>query len=170
MMQRVFMMSVLVLVTVACVFSVACAPQAEEPEAPAVTQAEAEAAVREESGIFDKALNSGDADTLAELYVDEGRRYPPDEPPLIGKEAIRTGFQTGFEQYTFNIQNRVGNVILAGDLLIARGSFTGTRTPKAGGDPVEVSGHWIDYRRLQEDGSWKIVETMFVRDAPLPQE
>lgn len=169
-MQRVFMMSGIVLVTLVCVFSVACAPAAEEPEAPAVTQTEAEAAVREVTGIFDKALNSGDADTLAELYVDDGRRYHPDEPARIGKEAIRAGFQSDFEQSTYNGQNTVDKVILAGDLVVARGSWKGTNTPKAGGDPVEVSGYWIDYRRLQEDGSWKIVDTMWVRNHPLPQE
>ena len=58
----------------------------------------------------------------------------------------------------------------AGDVLVARGSVEATATPKAGGDPIEMSGHWMDYRRLQEDGSWKIVETIWVFDQPLPQE
>jgi ketosteroid isomerase-like protein len=169
-MKRVFMITGAALVAVVCVFYIACAREAQQPEAPAVTQAQAEAAAKEVTAIFVKAFNSGDADTLAGLHVDDGRRYFPDVPPLIGKEAIRASLQKGFEQNDFNGQSSVENVILAGDLVVARGSFKLTRTPKAGGDPVEASGYWMNVSRLQEDGSWKIVEAMSVRDHPLPQK
>ena len=168
--MRGIIVSAIVQLTVACVAFTGCAQQAVEPEEPAMTQAEAEAAAREFVVAFDNALNSGDADALAELYTDDGRRYRPGEPPLIGKDAIRAGFLTFFEQYDVNVQDQVENVIRGEDLLIARGSFKGTRTPKAGGDPVQVSGHWIDYKRLQQDGSWKRVESMYVQDPTPPQE
>ena len=168
--MRGIMVSGIVLLTVACVAFTGCRQQAVEPEEPAMTQAKAEAAAREFMVAFDNALDSGDAAALAELYTDEGRRYRPDEPPIIGKDAIRAGFLTFFEQYDVNVQDQVENVILAGDVMIARGSFKGTRTPKAGGDPVQVSGHWIDYKRLQQDGSWKRVESMYVQDPAPPQE
>lgn len=170
-MKRVLMMSGTVLLMVAFVFSTGCiSQQVQAPEEPAMTQAQAEAAAREINEAWDNARNSGDADALADLYTDDGRRYPSDAPPVIGKEAIRASFQEAHDEYEFNSQTQIESVILAEEAMFVRGVWKNTRTPQSGGETLDDSGHWMDLRQLQDDGSWKIVETMWVRNAPPPQE
>lgn len=165
-MKRLFMMSGIALVAVTCVLFIGCTQQVTEPEGPAMTQAEAQATLKELAEIADDAFIIGNAEALAELFTDDGIRYPPDAPPLVGKEAIRTAFEAVFRQYDIFLMTRVDNLIPAGEVMFARGIYEGTETPKAGGDAVEVSGYWISVMQLQEDDSWKAVVTMQTRHPP----
>ncbi|MFH1964519.1 MAG: hypothetical protein ABIJ42_03165, partial [Acidobacteriota bacterium] len=56
---------------------------------------------------------------------------------------------------------------LAGDWGYCRGSWSGTRIPKAGGDPIHVTGKWMDIRERQADGSWKLSRGSGNPDQPL---
>ena len=71
-----------------------CGPaEPEAPGSPALSQVEAEAMANEQNDVFDAALNSGDADALAELYAEDAIRFEPNSPARVGREAIRAAFQ-----------------------------------------------------------------------------
>ena len=115
---------------------------------------------------WDKAMNAGDADALASLYADDAIRMQPNEPVWEGKEAIRSGFRSLLENFSVNGVNNVADVILADDYAIVRGTSKYDVIPKAGGQPVHGEGKYLDIRKLQPDGSWKSVLSIWNSDLP----
>ncbi len=130
------------------------------------TEADIEA-VKNLTEEYDAAINSGDLDSWVSLYTDDAVRMPPNSPALVGKDAIRSVMQSSFEKYTFDIKETTEEVIVAGDWAFARGTYTYTITPKAGGEPIgDDSGKWMAFNKRQPDGSWKIYRNIFNSDLP----
>ena len=146
-----------------------CGPAEPEGAVVGVSQAEAEAIAEEHIREFDRAINAGDADALAELHLEDGARFPPNRPPQMGREAIRAGFQALVDRYSFEVKNEVTEVIVAGELICARGRWQAVRTPKAG-EVEKDGGTWIEIKRQDADGTWKAFRTMFVSELPLPEQ
>ena len=71
------------LVTAALLSQAGCSPQ-KGRDTEAVTAAVTDIWTR-----YSSSLNSGDLDRWMSLWADNGVQMPPDEPPVIGKEAIR---------------------------------------------------------------------------------
>ena len=91
----------------------------------------------------------------------------PNQPALIGKEAIRSFFQTHFDQFATKGTDEPVEVEVAGDWAFVRGTYTITQTPKAGGEPIEDSGKWLAIYKRQPDGSWKCYCDIWNSDRPL---
>ena len=132
-----------------------CAPEPGPAveEAP-TTEADVEAVkrVREQAVA---AINAGDLGALMSLWSDDIVWMWPNEPPVVGKEALRSWWQThrspGKAEFTMSHEE----VIVAGDWAFQRGTHTQRRIPKAGGEPMEIEMKCIDILRRQLDGSWK---------------
>ena len=150
--------------------TVACGPAPEQPEpaAEAAQQAEDVAALDAHVEAFEAAANAGDAAALAALHTDDAIRMPPNEPSVIGKEAITAWFQTRFEQFTqkLTLSSEEGEV--AGDWAFRRGTYTSAATPKAGGEPIQDDGKYLVIMQKQPDGSWKTFRAIWNSDNPLP--
>lgn len=137
------------------------------PPAAPVTPAEAdrEAVTEAVTAIWDEyeaSLSAGDVDRWVELWSEEGIQLPPGEPPVVGKEAIRARNKaalTDLFDITMSITNE--EVQVGGDWAVARGVYTATLTPKAGGDDVLVDGKYMTLLQRQADGSWKIYRDIF---------
>ena len=114
------------------------------------------------------AANAGDVDRLVSMFTDDAVMMEPETPAATGKEAIRSQLQAFFDEVSIEDDSVAVEVRLAGDWAFARGRFTTIVTPKAGGEPNQIRGTWIDIRERQADGSWKISRTMWSSDAPLP--
>lgn len=101
-------------------------------------------------------VEAGEVDAYLALWTDDGIQMPPDEPPVAGKERIRERFLAVDEQVTFgyNIENQ--EVVVADDVAYSRGVFTGTVTPKDGGESTHLVGKYMTIFRRQPDGTWKI--------------
>jgi len=54
----------------------------------------------------------------------------------------------------------------AGDLAFARGTYTLTLTPKAGGSDISVDGKLMTVFEKQQVGSWKIHRDIFNSNVP----
>ena len=91
---------------------------------------------------------------------------PPNEPSVIGKEAITARLQTRLEQFTQKLSSE--EVEVAGDWAFRRGTYTFTRTPKAGGQPIQDNGKCLLILQKQPDGSWKTFRAIWNSDHPLP--
>ena len=117
---------------------------------------------------FDKAWNAGNADQVVSgFYTADAIRLEPYQPALVGQDAIRTALQKFFDQYASEGRNVAEDVRISGDLAVARGTYEGKNSLKAGGNSVEDKGKWITAFQRQADGSWKSFWDIYNSDGPV---
>ena len=147
----------------------ACGPAEEQPASQAPSQAEDVAAIKAFGPKAVAATNAGDAAALADLYTEDAIHMPPNRPALVGKEAIQSSYQTGFAQFTQKLTLTLEEVEVSGDWAFSRSTYTGTGTPKAGGEPIfEDNGKFLAIHKRQPDSTWKIHRDIANSDRPLP--
>jgi uncharacterized protein (TIGR02246 family) len=144
----------------------ACGPAAEQPVAEAAQQAQDVAAIKALSDDYIAALNAGDAAALADLFTEDAILMGVDAPAAIGKETIQSGMQAFFDQFTSKLTGSTEEVEVAGDWAFSRDSYTGTLTPKAGGEPTELKLKGLTVYKRQPDGSWKYYRAIANSDLP----
>jgi uncharacterized protein (TIGR02246 family) len=133
----------------------ACAPAAEEAvEEATTTEADVEA-ITQLPAKYAAAENAGDLDGMMAVYTDDAVRMPPNAPALIGQESIRSWTQANLDQNTYQLDNPPEEVQVSGDWAFARGTYTVTVTPKAGGESIQLEGKYLVVFQKQPDGSWK---------------
>ena len=116
---------------------------------------------------WDATFNAGDLDGHVSLYTDDAVSMQPNMPALVGKNAIRDSFQSFYEQNTeIEFDDTNEEVIVCGDWAFVWGTYTETYTPKVGGETIRDSGKWMDFRKRQPDGSWRIYRTIWNSDLP----
>lgn len=107
------------------------------------------------------AAEAGNVDSLLALRTDDFSAMPPNQPAVKGKKAVRT-FLTGmFDQMEIEETVVSEEVTISGDWAYDRGTFSGTATPKAGGDSLSLEGKYLWILQRQEDGSWKYAIQMW---------
>jgi uncharacterized protein (TIGR02246 family) len=133
-----------------------------EPDVAAVTA--------EIEGIFTEygdSLAAGDAERWIQLWVEDGVQLPPGAPPNVGRDTIFASISANMMQGTYeDMDIHVEEVLVAGDLAIARGMYTVTFVPNDGSDPVFVDGKYTTTFQQQPDGSWKIYRDIFNSNVP----
>ena len=165
-MKKLFM--VLPLVFLLC-FSFGCQQAEEVAEEPAV---DVEADIAAIKGLLDKfvvSINDGDSDGLVALYyAEDAVRMPPNELMVKGKAAILSWFKKGDEQYTRQLDLVAEDIQVDRDLAYMRGTGSGTFTPKAEGEILNIQSKWMAVYKRQADGSWKCIADVFNSDIPVP--
>lgn len=142
-------------------FAAACAPKVNDP---ADVQA-----IKDTGPAYDKFANAGDAASLAsEFYAPDGIRMDPNQPSSAGTAAIRATLEKSQGQSTENVRNVIDDVRVAGGFAVAKGTFDGTSTPKAGGAAVPVKGKFVTLYERQGTGPWKAVWDIYNSDLPAP--
>jgi uncharacterized protein (TIGR02246 family) len=114
-------------------------------------------AIKKITDDFNAAINAGNIDKLVSLYTDDAVRIPPNKPPLVGKEAIRSLFQEQLDQFTVQNEGIIVDLKVSGDLAFVRGSWTSINTPKTGGEPLKYNGSFVSVFQQQPEGSWKVI-------------
>ncbi len=133
-----------------------------EPDVATVT-AEIEALFTE----YGDSLAAGDAERWSQLWVEDGVQLPPGAPPNVGRDAIFASISADMTQGSYeDMDIRVDEVLMAGDLAIARGMYTVTFVPNDGSDPVFVDGKYTTTFQRQADGTWKIYRDIFNSNVP----
>ena len=145
---------------VLCALSVsACSPKVNDP---ADVQA-----IKDTGPAYDKFANAGDAASLAsEFYAADGIRMDPNQPASAGTAAIRATLEKSYAQTSENVRNVIDDVRVAGGIAVAKGTFDGTSTPKAGGTAVPVKGKFVTLYERQGTGPWKAVWDIYNSDLP----
>ncbi len=113
---------------------------------------------------------SGDADALLSLYADEPVLMPQDQPVVIGKDAIRPLYEAVLKEVDFQSEWNIEEVVASGDLGYFRSAYTLTATPKAGGEPMNVTGKSIYIVTRNSRGAWKIARLVDNTDGPTTSE
>lgn len=107
---------------------------------------------------YDKAFNAGDAEGCAAAFADDLLLLPPNAPMARGKKAIQDMNQARLDTEP-GLTHRVELVEfdLQGDSLYHVGKFT-----MSDGS----AGKFVNIFKIQGDGSWKVVVSMFNSDKP----
>jgi len=144
-------------VAVAAMLIAACA---SEPMTPPDTSAQDEMAIGQLRSAWEAAYTSGDAAALAGLYTQDAVAMNNEEPSLNGRAAIQAYYEAMFAEVSIDggLTSEVMDV--SGDLGFDSGTFSGTITPKAGGDPMQRMVRYVVIVRRDTDGSWRLARAI----------
>ena len=125
---------------------------------PTATESDAfRKAVEETFKTYSGANMKGDAETYIALWDENGIKMGPGKPAVFGTKTIGEGKRKGFVKSIIVSQViKVEETKVFGNLGFARGTYTASKKPKAGGATANVDGKFLTIFRKQADGSWKI--------------
>ena len=109
------------------------------------------------------AVRSADWDAITHMFTADAIRFPPNQPPIRGRAAMRAWLETfpPLEEFAITADEIVGGDGLA----FVRGTYAMTI---AGPTPVTDRGHYMGLMRKQPDGSWLWLTDMAVSELPVP--
>ena len=126
----------------------ACAPKVNDP---ADIQA-----VKQTVEAYGKAVNAGDAEGAVAMLTDKTIYADNHLPVATGKAAVRSMIAAQNSLFKTELTVPVDEVRVAGDVAVARGTWTAKLTPKTDGmAPISDGGNWMVLASRQADGSWK---------------
>lgn len=114
---------------------------------------------------YENALNANDTDTILGLYGSEPVFMPQHAPALVGRDAVRAGYEQVFATIRLSIRFEIHEIEEAGDWAWARTSSAGrTQILAAGAEVTEGNNELFVFRR--EGGAWKIHRYLFATNQP----
>ncbi len=121
-----------------------------------------EDAIRQSAADFVTAALANDANALANLYAEDAVLMFPNEPAVVGRDAIRTRLAADtYQAFTLQVSSVEGR----GDLAYSRGTYTIRFQPGSEGDFIDDTGKWLVVQRKQ-DGSWLNIADIYNSDEP----
>lgn len=114
---------------------------------------------------YEAALNTNAIDTILDLYGSEPVFMPQHAPALVGRDAVRAGYEQVFATIKLDVRFEIHEVEEAGDYAWARTSSAGrTKILAAGAQVAEGNNELFIFRR--EQGAWKIHRYLFATTQP----
>jgi uncharacterized protein (TIGR02246 family) len=114
---------------------------------------------------YEKALNANDIETILNLFSTEPVFMPEYAPALVGRDAVRAGYEQVFSTIKLNVRFNIHEIEEAGDWAWARTSSAGrTNILSTGAEVEEGNNELFVFRR--EDGAWKIHRYLFATNRP----
>jgi uncharacterized protein (TIGR02246 family) len=112
-----------------------------------------------------EAVRRADWDTVTRLFTPDAIRFPPNQPPILGRVAMRAWLETfpPLQQFTITAEEIVG----CDDLAFVRGTYAMTMHPGSGTMLQVDRGHYLGLLRKQTDGSWLWSTDMAVSVLPV---
>jgi uncharacterized protein (TIGR02246 family) len=108
------------------------------------------------------AVRRADWDAIARLFTPDAIRFPPHQPPIRGRAAMRAWLEAFPPLEDFAI---TADEIVGGDgIAFVRGTYGMTIRGPA---PVTDRGNYMGLMRKQPDGSWLWTTDMAVSELPL---
>jgi len=111
---------------------------------------------------FERNLISLNWEKLIEFYADDAVQMPPNEPVVMGKEAIQARFDD-FQGISWKHRERT-IILIDGrdDLVFVWSAFK--QNGEFNGSPFQSAGGMLQVYRKQSEGSWKIVYDVWSYD------
>ena len=116
-------------------------------------------------------ITAGQADSIANVFMEQGREMPPNGPAAVGRAGIRQFEAQNAAMIDGKLTLRTEEAIADGPLGVERGSFTFEGKAKPGapkGMPATVSDegkyliHWHNV-----NGQWRVAELIWNSNKPM---
>jgi ketosteroid isomerase-like protein len=110
------------------------------------------------------AVRRADWDAITRMFTEDAIRFPPHQPPIRGRAAMRAWLETfpPLEEFAITADEIVGGEGFA----FVRGTYAMTI---GGTTPVSDHGNYMGLMRKQPDGSWLWVTDMIASELPQRQ-
>jgi len=116
---------------------------------------------------YETALKANDLDTILGLYGADPVFMPQGAPALVGRAAVRAGYEQVFNTLKLNVRFTVHEIEEAGDWAWVRTSSAGrTRVLAAGTEGDEGNNELFVFRR--EGDAWRIHRYLFATNLTRP--
>ena len=127
-----------------------------------MTQEKDMAGVKDTLAAYGAALNGGQTAAVLPLYTEDGAFMAPFSPSAIGKEAVRTAYDTVFNELKFQVRFTVEEVvIITPNWAYARTNSAGTTDHHSTGRRTAEANQELFILRKEDDGVWRIVRYSF---------
>ena len=114
---------------------------------------------------YETALKANDLETILGLYGADPVFMPQGAPALVGRAAVRAGYEQVFNTLKLNVRFTVHEIEEAGDWAWVRTSSAGRmRVLAAGTEGDEGNNELFVFRR--EGGAWRIHRYLFATNLP----
>ncbi|MBK6580825.1 MAG: SgcJ/EcaC family oxidoreductase [Sandaracinaceae bacterium] len=114
---------------------------------------------------YETALNASDVERILTLYGSEPVFMPQHAPALVGRDAVRAGYEQVFATLKLSVRFEVHEIHEAGDWAWGRTSSAGrTRILAADSEVSEGNNELFVFRR--ESGEWRIHRYLFATNQP----
>jgi len=105
---------------------------------------------------YDRVLNKGDAQRLAELFTTDAVMLPPSEPPVRGRDHIRARHGGLFREFRLKHRLNAADVIVTQGWAFATGTYEMELQPRTEGKTSRRDGHFLTILNRGPSGSWQI--------------
>ena len=143
--------------------SMACRAQRAEPAKPAVDREQIKMEIQEKENEFAEIYNSGELRKIG-YYADDAISFAPNQPPIVGREAIIEYLKVDVESNTDRISFTTKEVFVSndGNMVVEVGYYTVV-------DSINTPFNTGNYICLFEkrDGKYYCVRDMIATDIPL---
>jgi uncharacterized protein (TIGR02246 family) len=120
--------------------------------------------INESAQMFVNAALAKNWSAVAALYTDDAVLNPPHDRAVKGRAAIQAWMEKFPPITAFKMSNV--KVEVRNDLAYVLGTYTMTLAPPGGSGPINDTGKYVEIRRRQPDGSWRIAVDIFNSDLP----
>ena len=110
------------------------------------------------------AFNRADIEGMAAIVAEDCISKPPNEPPVVGREASRSWWQKGLDAATAHVEFSPQELEVAGDWAFDRFDFTMETTLTGASETVTDNGGCIWIWRRQPDDSWLMARAIWNSD------
>lgn len=130
--------------------------------------------IEEHNEDLERWYAEGRIDSVAPVFAEDAWQMPPNNPPLIGREAIREFWSQAVEwgQWDFTLETQ--DVAVSAPMAVERGTYVLAFSPGPNAPPemdaFEDRGNYLVHWRLEDDGVWRIVADAPVSEIPLRGE
>ena len=116
---------------------------------------------------YSAALNASDTSAVMPLYTEDGVFMPPYSPSAIGREAVRTAYDSVFAVIKLSVKFTVAEVVeMCPDWVFARTNSAGSTVSLAAGTKSAEANQELFVFHRESDGRFRIARYSFSTTNP----